>query len=95
MNARRYPRSMAEAFGPYTDNRLYPMPERRRGNGRIRSVLLAVVLNSMCSTTVYAAARELSQRVEAAMEPAIKARAAELMNAQDKLQKRLAEEVLS
>ena len=56
--------------------------------------LLAVVLGSMCSTTVYAAARELSQRVEAAMEPAIAARAAELMRAQDRALKRLAEEVL-
>lgn len=27
MNTRRFPRSMAEAFGPYTDNRLHPMPE--------------------------------------------------------------------
>lgn len=29
MNTRRYPRSMAEAFGPYTDHRLHPMPTRR------------------------------------------------------------------
>ena len=27
MNPRRHPRSMAEAFGPYTDNRLHPMRE--------------------------------------------------------------------
>jgi hypothetical protein len=57
--------------------------------------LLAVLFNSMCSTTVYAAARELSQRVEAAMELAIKARAAELMHAQDRLQRRMEEEALS
>ena len=31
MNARRYPRSMQQAFGPYTDNRLQPMPEPRNG----------------------------------------------------------------
>lgn len=29
MNTRRYPRSMAEAFGPYTDHRLHPMYEPR------------------------------------------------------------------
>ena len=27
MNTRKYPRSMAEAFGPYTSNQLEPMPE--------------------------------------------------------------------
>ena len=27
MNTRKYPRSMAEAFGPYTNNQLEPMPE--------------------------------------------------------------------
>jgi hypothetical protein len=30
MNARKYPRTMQAAFGPYTDNRLHPMPEPRR-----------------------------------------------------------------
>jgi hypothetical protein len=29
MNTRRYPRTMQQAFGPYTDDRLHPMPERR------------------------------------------------------------------
>ena len=27
MNTRKYPRSMAEAFGPYTSDSLEPMPE--------------------------------------------------------------------
>ena len=27
MNTRKYPRSMAEAFGPYTSDQLEPMPE--------------------------------------------------------------------
>lgn len=27
MNTRKYPRSMAEAFGPYTSSQLEPMPE--------------------------------------------------------------------
>lgn len=29
MNTRRYPRTMAEAFGPYTSNELHPMREPR------------------------------------------------------------------
>lgn len=29
MNTRRYPRTMAEAFGPYTSNDLQPMREPR------------------------------------------------------------------
>lgn len=40
----RVPRTMQQAFGPHVDRRLYPMPTRRRGNGRIRSVLLACAL---------------------------------------------------
>ena len=27
MNTRKYPRSMVEAFGPYTSNSLEPMPD--------------------------------------------------------------------
>jgi hypothetical protein len=30
VNTRRYPRTMQEAFGPYTDDRLEPMDEPRR-----------------------------------------------------------------
>jgi hypothetical protein len=30
MNARKYSRTMAEAFGPYTSNELLPMAEPRR-----------------------------------------------------------------
>lgn len=26
-NTRKFPRTLQEAFGPYTDNLLYPMPE--------------------------------------------------------------------
>lgn len=48
MNARRHPRSLAEAFGPYgypsSRETTFSGPYRRRGNGRIRGVLLAVVI---------------------------------------------------
>jgi hypothetical protein len=30
MNARRHPRSMTEAFGPYTDDTLHPMPDANK-----------------------------------------------------------------
>ena len=29
MNTRKYPRSMSEAFGPYTSHQLSPIPDRR------------------------------------------------------------------
>ena len=29
MNTRRFARSMQDAFGPYCDNRLHPMPDDR------------------------------------------------------------------
>ena len=44
MNARRYPRTMQSAFGPYTDHRLHPMPQRRPPVNRVYCVLLAVAL---------------------------------------------------
>lgn len=33
-STRRYPRTMTEAFGPHTDDLLYPMPERPRKHQR-------------------------------------------------------------
>jgi hypothetical protein len=30
MNARRFPRSMTEAFGPHTDDTLHPMRDNRK-----------------------------------------------------------------
>ena len=45
MSTRRHPRTMAEAFGPYTDRRLQPMPEQRVPLAeRIYGVLLATVI---------------------------------------------------
>lgn len=41
MNTRRHPRTMQQAFGPYTDHRLHPMPEQRT---RIADVIFATVL---------------------------------------------------
>jgi hypothetical protein len=45
MNTRRHPRTMVQAFGPYTDHRLHPMPDPR-GTPRERAlgVLLAVFI---------------------------------------------------
>lgn len=40
MNTRRYPRTLKEAFGPYTDNRICePAPT----SGRSATIVLAVV----------------------------------------------------
>jgi hypothetical protein len=43
-NTRTFPRSMRQAFGPYTDDVLYPMPERRRHIPARRLKRRAVVL---------------------------------------------------
>lgn len=49
MNARRYPRSMAEAFGPHTDDVLHPMPEQPRKTAADRALLfLAAVTAAIC-----------------------------------------------
>lgn len=34
MNTRRYPRTLQEAFGPYTDGHIEPMPAPRRPSSR-------------------------------------------------------------
>lgn len=48
MNARRHPRSLTEAFGPYgypsSRATTFSGPYRRRGSGRIRGWLLAVAI---------------------------------------------------
>lgn len=44
MSGFRHPRSMTEAFGPYTDNRLQPMQSQPTRTERVLGVLLAVVL---------------------------------------------------
>ena len=43
MNPRRHPRSMSEAFGPYTDNTLQPMSEARRLRADWALYIVAVV----------------------------------------------------
>lgn len=46
MNTRRYPRTLQQAFGPYTDNTLHPMPEpraRRRQDWVLYLVAVAAV----------------------------------------------------
>lgn len=49
MNTRRYPRTMAEAFGPYTDNRLHAPSERGRNWA---TVVYAVMLVAAIAATV-------------------------------------------
>ena len=50
MNTRKYPRTMAEAFGPYTSNQLEPMPEDDAVTG------VALVLASVAAVAVAAMA---------------------------------------
>ena len=47
MNTRRHPRSLAEAFGPYTDHNLHPMPSERSwrlSDAAIALLCVAVIL---------------------------------------------------
>jgi hypothetical protein len=42
MQTRRYPRTMQEAFGPYTDRHVYPIKQERRHP--VMSTVLVLVL---------------------------------------------------
>lgn len=45
MNTRRYPRTVQEAFGPYTSRDVHPMRDPRGSRTeRVASVVLAVLL---------------------------------------------------
>ena len=50
MNTRKYPRTMAEAFGPYTSNQLEPIPEANDVTD------VALVLASVAAVAVAAMA---------------------------------------
>lgn len=44
MTTRRHPRTLAEAFGPYTTGPVHPMPQPVPTAHRVYGVLLAVAL---------------------------------------------------
>ena len=45
MNARKYPRTLQQAFGPYTDNTLHPMPRQRETSSKeIALYIVALIL---------------------------------------------------
>lgn len=45
MNTRRYPRTVQEAFGPYTSRDVHPMPDTRGSRTeRMAGVVLAVLI---------------------------------------------------
>jgi hypothetical protein len=53
---KRFPRTMTEAFGPYTDHRLYPMPSKQKPPSMffvtaVAAIVLALVLVAGCSAT--------------------------------------------
>ena len=43
MNTRRHPRTMAEAFGPYTSHDLQPMRQRETSSKEIALYIVALV----------------------------------------------------
>ncbi len=50
MNTRKYSRTMAEAFGPYTSNQLEPMPE----DDAVTAVALVLACVAAVALTVLA-----------------------------------------
>ena len=48
MTTRRHPRTMQQAWGPYTDRKLYPLPDHSNPSGtrteRVLSVILAIAI---------------------------------------------------
>lgn len=44
MTTRRHPRTLVEAFGPYTSHTVHPMPQPVPMAHRVYSVMLAVVI---------------------------------------------------
>jgi hypothetical protein len=63
MNTRRYPRTLAQAFGPYTDNRLHPIPERSWLGKQVEFVVV-FFLYWKCHRATYAfrLARDIAYR---------------------------------
>ena len=52
MNTRKYSRTMAEAFGPYTNNVLEPMPEADTAND-VALVLAAVAAVAVAAMAIF------------------------------------------
>lgn len=44
LSTRRHPRTLVEAFGPYTSHTVHPMPQPVPKASRVAGVLLAVAL---------------------------------------------------
>ena len=53
MNTRKYPRSMAEAFGPYTSNQLEPMPEADDAVADVALVLASVAAVAVAALAMF------------------------------------------
>ena len=73
MNARRYPRTMKQAFGPYTDNRLHPMPEPKRSH---EAADIALYIVALIALQVVAARAAIEQVVAVAAAAAVVAEVA-------------------
>ena len=53
MNTRKYPRTMAEAFGPYTSNQLEPMPEADPVTTDVALVLASVAAVALTVVALF------------------------------------------
>lgn len=54
MQTRRFPRTLADAFGPYTGHDLHPMPEPETRSERMAGVMLAIAIGLVGAVTLVA-----------------------------------------
>lgn len=52
MNARRYPRTLQEAFGPYTSREVHPMPAAPSRTERMLGAMMAVVIGVLLAAAL-------------------------------------------
>ena len=53
MNTRKYSRTMAEAFGPYTSSQLEPMPEADSASIAEKSFLKSAIFVGLVITLIF------------------------------------------
>ena len=53
MNTRRHPRTLTEAFGPYTSNTLHPMPDPRDYSPRWWTAIALVAIAAVFAIAIF------------------------------------------
>lgn len=53
MNTRRHPRTLVEAFGPYTSNTLHPMPDSRDYSPRWWAAIALIAIATVFAIAIF------------------------------------------